>query len=66
MNGSTHTTSGESGERSHAPLLRHANACGSITSDEATLTICIGDADGDGDTDSDNIIVFFAAWDSGC
>jgi len=50
--------------------LRHfravvTNACGSVNSDAATLTICIGDADCDQDTDSDDIGTFFTAWDQG-
>jgi len=41
------------------------NACGSVTSNEATLTIRVGDADCDQDTDSDDIVTFFSAWDRG-
>lgn len=41
------------------------NACSSVTSDAAALTICIGDSDCDGDTDSDDVVVFFGAWDNG-
>ena len=41
------------------------NACGSATSDPATLTICIGDADCDQDADSDDVVTFFTAWDAG-
>jgi len=41
------------------------DTCGSATSDEATLSICIGDADCDQDTDSDDIVAFFTAWDQG-
>jgi len=42
-----------------------SNDCGSATSDESTLSICIGDADCDQDTDSDDIVAFFTAWDQG-
>ncbi|MDI1290963.1 MAG: hypothetical protein PSX37_13560, partial [bacterium] len=41
------------------------NTCGSVTSEPATLTICIGDADCDGDTDSDDTVTFFNYWDQG-
>jgi len=41
------------------------NPCGSVTSNPATLTICVGDADCDGDTDSDDVVTFFSSWDSG-
>jgi hypothetical protein len=41
------------------------NACGSVTSNTATLTICIGDFNCDGGVDGSDIEAFFAEWSAG-
>jgi hypothetical protein len=41
------------------------NPCGSTTSNEATLTICIGDFNCDGGIDGADVGAFFDAWESG-
>ncbi len=41
------------------------NACGSVTSNPAILTICIGDFNCDGGVDGPDIEAFFAAWSTG-
>ncbi|MFZ4574054.1 MAG: PQQ-dependent sugar dehydrogenase [Phycisphaerales bacterium] len=41
------------------------NACGSSTSDAATLTVCRGDFNCDTAVDGDDVISFFFAWDAG-
>jgi hypothetical protein len=41
------------------------NACGSATSNPATLTICPGDYNCDNGIDGDDVIGFFTDWDSG-
>jgi hypothetical protein len=42
-----------------------SNACGSVTSNPATLTICIGDFNCDGGIDGSDIEMFFAEWSVG-
>ncbi|MCX5691581.1 MAG: immunoglobulin domain-containing protein [Planctomycetota bacterium] len=41
------------------------NACGTITSDPARLTMCIGDFNCDGGVDGSDIGAFFAEWEAG-
>ncbi len=41
------------------------NACGSVTSTPATLTICIGDFNCDGGIDGTDVQSFFNDWESG-
>jgi hypothetical protein len=41
------------------------NACGSVTSNAATLLICPGDYNCDNGIDGDDVIGFFTDWDSG-
>ena len=42
-----------------------SNQCGSMTSQEATLTLCISDFNCDGGTDGSDVESFFIAWESG-
>jgi hypothetical protein len=41
------------------------NACGSVTSSPATLSICVGDFNCDSGVDGDDVIAFFGVWDAG-
>ncbi len=41
------------------------NSCGSVTSNPATLTICIGDFNCDGGVDGDDVGAFFTQWEGG-
>ncbi len=42
-----------------------ANSCGSVTSNPATLTICIGDFNCDGGIDGTDVGAFFGEWEAG-
>ena len=44
---------------------RVTNACGSVASDPAVLTICIGDFNCDGGLDGGDVEIFFQAWETG-
>ncbi|MCX5691580.1 MAG: hypothetical protein NTV94_17610, partial [Planctomycetota bacterium] len=41
------------------------NSCGSVTSNSATLTICIGDFNCDGGVDGEDVGAFFVRWENG-
>lgn len=42
-----------------------SHACGSTTSNPATLTVCLADFNCDSAVDGDDVIAFFNAWDAG-